>query len=112
MSEAAALLECGRKTLYRYVHDYYPELREFLDNEVRATIGDFAENMVMSHMKAGSLPAAQFYLRAQCKDRGWSDRVSIEHAGRVDVAVEVAKPAFDSASCASDDGRGTEGMAA
>jgi hypothetical protein len=84
MTAAASLLQCGRKTLYRYL-EYYPELVTFMREEIKPMVGDLAKGVVLSHIEAGSLPAATFYLKAQCRDEGWGDRVENVHTG--DIAL-------------------------
>lgn len=69
---AARRLGCTRKTVRAYV-TRYPAVADVLREE-RHLMGDIAELALFKAIQAGELDAIKFYLKTQCKDRGYVER--------------------------------------
>ena len=74
---AAEKLGCHRATVQRYINDYATVQDALTD--AREKRHDFVENKLMSAINDGNMTAIIFYLKTQCKTRGYVERV--EHTG-------------------------------
>ena len=100
ISAASDLLGCSRVTIYRYLQKY-PEAREALQ-DARERRHDHVESKLMNLIDAENVTAIIFYLKTQCKERGYVERVQQEVSGsdggpitvtltpiRADIAAQV-----------------------
>lgn len=60
--------------------DASPELRAFVDNLSEETL-DWAESLLLNHLKNGNVTALIFYLKTRGKARGYCERQEIVGAG-------------------------------
>ena len=74
---AAEKLGCHRATVQRYINDY-ATVKEAVEDS-REKRHDYVENKLMSAINDGNVTAIIFYLKTQCKARGYVERV--EHTG-------------------------------
>ena len=79
VSKAAELLGVSRATFYNYLKKY-ATAKQALD-DVRSKRHDFVELQLMKGIKEGNITAIIFYLKTQCKHRGYVERVQQEHTG-------------------------------
>jgi len=83
----AARLGCSRRTVDNYVKDY-PTVREALE-DARESRHDFVESRLMAAINKDNITAIIFYLKTQCKARGYVERVQQELTGKDGGAIEV-----------------------
>jgi transcriptional antiterminator len=76
VTAAADKLGCSRRTVYRYINNY-------------ATV---AENKLMSAINDGNVTAIIFYLKTQCKTRGYVERYQQEITGADGGPVVIRWP--------------------
>ena len=75
VSKACDILGCSRTTWYRH-EKKYPTVREMVE-EIREERHDFVENKLMNQIKNGNVACIIFYLKTQCKHRGYVERQEI-----------------------------------
>lgn len=74
-SAAAAALGCVPNTIKNYI-DKYPELED-IRLEIRESMIDLAEGVLLKLIKNENLGATIYYLKTQGKHRGWSERFEL-----------------------------------
>ena len=74
-SKAADLLGVSRSTFYRYL-DKYATAKQALE-DTREKRHDYVENKLMQLIDSGNVAATLFYLKTQCKARGYVERQEI-----------------------------------
>lgn len=72
VSKAADLLDCDPRTIYNYA-DQYEMVRDAIA-AVREKRHDYVESKLMSRIDGEDTTAIIFYLKTQCKDRGYVER--------------------------------------
>jgi hypothetical protein len=82
---AAEKLGCHRATVQRYINDY-ATVKEAVEDS-REKRHDYVENKLMSAINDGNVTAIIFYLKTQCKDRGYVERT--EHTGEAGGAIRI-----------------------
>jgi hypothetical protein len=85
VSKAANILRCDPKTVYNYA-DRYPTVRQAWD-DIREERHDFVENALAKRINEGSDTAIIFYLKTQCKPRGYIEKTEIEQSGNININV-------------------------
>lgn len=75
-SYAAEVLGTSRKSIWRYVNEYYPELKELREDIHESTI-DIAEGQLHRLIKQGDKTAIIFFLKTQGKQRGYVERTQV-----------------------------------
>ena len=75
VSKACNILKCSRQTWYNY-EKKYPTVRQKVE-DIREERHDFVENKLMTQIKDDNITAIIFYLKTQCKDRGYVERQEI-----------------------------------
>jgi hypothetical protein len=80
---AAADLGVTRQAVYNAMKRW-PELDE-ARREARAFVVDVAEGSLYRKASAGEPWAVQFALRTLGRDRGYGDRLELQHGGRIDL---------------------------
>jgi hypothetical protein len=70
--EAAHLLGCSRKTIYRYIK-LYPSVRQAY-NEANETMLDFCERRLYRHIQDGNVTCLLFYMETKGKHRGYTKK--------------------------------------
>jgi len=78
-------LGCSARHVYNLL-DKYATARDALANE-REGMRDFAEGMLYKRIEGGDTTAIIFYLKTQCKDRGYIERT--EHTGEAGGAIRI-----------------------
>ena len=76
VSKTASLLRCTPKTVYNYA-SRYPTVQSAWD-DIREERHDFVENALAKRINDGSDTAIIFYLKTQCKSRGYIEKSQIE----------------------------------
>ena len=76
VSKAASFLRCAPTTVYEYAKRY-PTVQQAWD-DIREERHDFVENALAKRINEGSDTAIIFYLKTQCKARGYIERQQIE----------------------------------
>ena len=84
---AAEKLGCHRATVQRYINDYATVQDALTD--AREKRHDFVENKLMTAIQDGNITAIIFYLKTQCKDRGYIERNHTEVSGPQGRPIEV-----------------------
>lgn len=74
---AARKLGCSHNTIYKYA-EKHQNVKDALREE-RQLMGDIAELALFKAIQNGEMSAIIFYLKTQCKDRGYIERH--EHTG-------------------------------
>lgn len=82
---AAELLEVERSTIYRRL-SASPELREAV-TEARESMKDVGESSLYKAVEAGESWAVCFFLKTQCKDRGYVERQEHDHSGNLNLGT-------------------------
>lgn len=82
MAAVARTLGVHRSTVKRFI-DQRPKLQE-VQADLRESMKDNAESVLYSAVLRGESWAVQFYLKAQAKDRGYSDKHEIEQRSRAE----------------------------
>ena len=90
VSKAAQLCGVSRTTFYVYVKKY-PTVQEALEDE-REKRHDFVENKLMNAINNDNIAAILFYLKTQCKQRGYVERQQFEHSGKDGEAIVLKWP--------------------
>jgi hypothetical protein len=67
------------------------EILQRIINDFKEQFKDFAESQLLEAIKAGNLTAIIFFLKTQCRDRGYSERVDVVHEHRIEDALEEAR---------------------
>ena len=70
------MLGCEPRTVYNYI-DNYPSVKEARES-VREKRHDYVENALMNRIDIGDTTAIIFYLKTQCKARGYVERQEID----------------------------------
>ena len=81
VSKAASLLGCSPRTVYNY-RDKYTSVAEAWA-AIREARHDFVENKLHESINSGNVTAIIFYLKTQCKDRGYVERQEVQHSGEI-----------------------------
>ena len=79
VTKAAELCQVSRTTFYNYLEKFETVKDALVD--VREGRHDFVENKLMEAISSGNITAIIFYLKTQCKDRGYVERQQFEHSG-------------------------------
>ena len=87
VSKAAEILGVSRMTFYRHLKKY-TTVKQALD-DVRSKRHDFVELQLMKGIKDGNITAIIFYLKTQCKHRGYIERTQQEHMGEGGGKVDI-----------------------
>lgn len=69
---AAAKLKITPRTIFNY-RQAYPEVQEAYE-KAKGLIGDLAESKLLQAIRNGEAWAICFYLKTQCRDRGYIER--------------------------------------
>jgi predicted transcriptional regulator len=80
VSDAASILGCSRTTVHDYINKY-STVADALD-DVREQRHDRVENKLLDAIDQGNIAAIIFYLKTQCKDRGYVERTQQEITGK------------------------------
>ena len=75
-SQAAAILKVSRTTFYKYI-DKYATAKQALE-DTREKRHDYVENKLMKLIDNGNVAATLFYLKTQCKQRGYVERTELK----------------------------------
>jgi transposase len=62
--------------------DEYEETRQALQDETEKTI-DMAESTLLKSIESGDIQAAKWYLSTKGKKRGYSEKLELEHGGKI-----------------------------
>ena len=87
VSKAAEFCGVSRQTFYKYLKKY-ATVKQALE-DIREKRHDFVELKLMKAIENGNMTAIIFYLKTQCKHRGYVERVQQEHRGDTDKPVEI-----------------------
>lgn len=93
VSKAASLLGCSVMTLYNY-RDRHPTVREAWQ-DIKERRHDFVENSLHKLIRDLNPAAVIFYLKTQCKDRGYVERQEVTGSDGGPVAIstiEIVRP--------------------
>lgn len=82
---AARKLGVSRRTIYNRL-EKSEEIREALE-EARDFTSDVAELKLFQAIEKGEAWAVCFYLKCQAKDRGYVEKLSMEHSGPNGAAI-------------------------
>ncbi len=93
VSQTAALLCCSSVTVYNYAKKY-PTVRAAWDN-IKESRHDFVENSLHKQIKDGNTTATIFYLKTQCKQRGYIERTEITGADGDVIRISVTRKEED-----------------
>lgn len=92
VSAACNILHCSRQHFYAKLKQF-PTVQQALEDE-REKRHDWVESKLMKGIEAENPTLIIFYLKTQCKDRGYSERVELTGAngGAVETRIiEVVK---------------------
>jgi hypothetical protein len=87
-SKAADILGVSRST-------FYTDLKKFATaqqalEDVRESRHDYVESKLLQGVDQGNMTAIIFYLKTQCKERGYVERVEQEHRGtKKDGGIDI-----------------------
>lgn len=95
---AADMLGCCEETIIAY-RRRYPELEQLI-RHLREKHKDYAEGSLLKHIKDGKEASLIFYLKTQCRNRGYTERVDVSGEIKIEsilgalpaeLAAEVGK---------------------
>jgi hypothetical protein len=84
ISGACKSMGIGRDTYYLYMKD--PEFKTKADSINNIAV-DFVENALMKKINEGDTASIIFFLKCKAKDRGYCEKVNIEHSGSLDTNI-------------------------
>ena len=84
---AAEKLGCCEETISAY-KKRYPEL-EKLVKHLKNKHKDFAEGCLLRNIKEGKETSLIFYLKTQCKDRGYTEKSEVDINGGGPLQIKV-----------------------
>ncbi|MCP4263648.1 MAG: hypothetical protein GY774_39995 [Planctomycetes bacterium] len=87
-SSAADLLGVSRSTFYRYLEKYATAKQTLKDT--REKRHDYVESKLMKLIEGGNVASTIFYLKTQCKERGYVERFEQEQQGSIEILVKYA----------------------
>jgi predicted transcriptional regulator len=92
VSKAASLLGCTSMTVYNYAKRYQT-VRAAWDS-IKEKRHDFVENALHKQIKEGNVTAIIFYLKTQCKRRGYVERHEVTGSGGdvIEIAIKRKEP--------------------
>ena len=85
VSKAADYLGCTTKTIYNY-RDRHEDVAQAW-SDIRERRHDFVEDRLMHRIKSDDTTAIIFYLKTQCKPRGYIERQEVAHSGDASITV-------------------------
>jgi hypothetical protein len=86
ITKIAENLHCNWHTAKKYINSY-DETQEALQDEIEKNI-DIAENVVLNEIDKNDVQTAKWYLQTIGKNRGYSEKLNLEHSGSVKQEVE------------------------
>lgn len=86
VSKAADILGCDSKTVYNYAGQF-ETVRDAIA-AVRERRHDYVESKLMSRIDSEDTTAIIFYLKTQCKDRGYVERQEVDVKSEILVTVD------------------------
>ena len=93
VTAAAQELGCSRRTVYRYLKKF-AGAQESLE-DAREKRHDFVENQLMKAVDKGNITAIIFYLKTQCKERGYVERYQQEITGKDGGPIQTEAVGID-----------------
>ena len=94
LAQAARILGCARKTIQDRV-EARPDYWRPILGQLRATIVDRAENVIVENLERGDLQTAIYVTKTIGKDRGWSERHEVTGADGGDLVITIRPPKRD-----------------
>ena len=89
ISEIARKLNCDWHTAKRYV-DKWKETKQAILDETEQ-VKDKAESQTFTAINNGDMQTVRWFLATKGKDRGYSEKVDIEHSGGVTILHDDIK---------------------
>ena len=89
VSKAAELCGVSRQTFYKYLKKY-ATVKQALE-DIREKRHDFVELKLMKAIEQGNMTAIIFYLKTQCKHRGYVERIQQEIGGKDGGPVQITR---------------------
>ena len=87
-TEAAKAVGIAKQSAYNWRRDDPVFAAEW--DEVNESLKDFAESKLMINISRGKEASIFFFLKCKAKDRGYIDRVDINHSGRLSLEDVLA----------------------
>ena len=87
-----ACLEVGidRKSHYNWIEKNLQYSTKF--KEIEEEISDKYEQLLLEQSEAGNVQATIFYLKTKGRKRGYSEKVEVEHSGKISgITLEIVK---------------------
>ena len=85
IASASRRLGTTRATVYRYIKKYATVKTAYED--ARESNIDYVESQVMKAIRDGNVTAMIFFLKTVGRDRGYNERVDIDHDGTIEFVV-------------------------
>jgi hypothetical protein len=93
ISEACKLLGCSRSHFYNKLKTF-PTAQQALD-DVREKRHDYVESKMMKRIEQGDTTMIIFYLKTQCKARGYVERQEVTGADGGPVTLAIVEQIVD-----------------
>lgn len=87
-TEAAKAVGISKQSAYNWRRDDPVFAAEW--DEVNESLKDFAESKLLLNISRGKEASIFFFLKCKAKDRGYIDRVDINHSGRLSLEDVLA----------------------
>ena len=87
-TEAAKAVGIAKQSAYNWRRDDPVFAAEW--DEVNESLKDFAESKLMINISRGKEASIFFFLKCKAKDRGYIERVDINHSGRLSLEDVLA----------------------
>lgn len=87
LSDVARRIGCSRRTIHNYCNKY--EQCAQARDEARQGFVDLAEKSLRNLVAEGDFKAVRFALRCWGRDRGWNEKIELEHSGPDGDALDI-----------------------
>lgn len=84
---AAVKLGVSRQTVYDYMKRWPDLLR--VREDARETVTDRAELNIVKAIGGGDIKSSRWWLQHQARDRGFGERLEVQHEGTVHVTLDL-----------------------
>jgi len=93
VTEACRILGCSRQHFYVKLNDM-PTVQRALE-DVREKRHDFVESKLLKNIEAGDTTAMIFYLKTQCKARGYVERHEVSGPDNSPIQLAIVERIVD-----------------
>ena len=93
ISESCKKINISRETFYRWCRTNKKFKKQV--EELKESLIDFAESVLMKKIKDGDTTSIIFFLKTKGKSRGYVEKQEIEHSGSIEEKIHIYLPKKD-----------------